>query len=102
MDDGVEARWAAWREECGDELPLDEAATRLAIEEGSATTAEEVRRELDALAAGVGEGREAERLARLVRHLFSGLGFEGEVLTALRVSRMVQETLKKNDPLKRR
>ncbi len=36
------------------------------------------------------------------REVLPGLGFEGEVLTALRVSKLVQETLKKNDPLKRR
>jgi regulator of sirC expression with transglutaminase-like and TPR domain len=79
MDEGVEARWAAWREERGEELPLDEAAARLAIEEGSATTVDEVRGRLDALAAGVGGGRsDAERLARLVRHLFSEVGFKGD------------------------
>lgn len=36
------------------------------------------------------------------REVLPGLGFEGEVLTAIRVARMVQDTLPKNDPLKRR
>ena len=44
----------------------------------------------------------AKHLFLASREVLPGLGFEGEVLTALRVSRMVQETLKKNDPLKRR
>ncbi len=44
----------------------------------------------------------AKHLFLASREVLPGLGFEGEVLTALRVSRLVQETLKKNDPLKRR
>jgi phytoene dehydrogenase-like protein len=44
----------------------------------------------------------AKHLFLASREVLPGLGFEGEVLTALRVSKMVQETLKKNDPLKRR
>ncbi len=44
----------------------------------------------------------AKHLFLANREVLPGLGFEGEVLTALRVARMVQETLKKNDPLKRR
>jgi phytoene dehydrogenase-like protein len=44
----------------------------------------------------------AKHLFLASREVLPGLGFEGEVITALRVSRMVQETLKKNDPLKRR
>lgn len=44
----------------------------------------------------------AKHLFLASREVLPGLGFEGEVLTALRVSKLVQETLKKNDPLKRR
>jgi phytoene dehydrogenase-like protein len=44
----------------------------------------------------------AKHLFLASREVLPGLGFEGEVLTAQRVARMVQETLKKNDPLKRR
>jgi regulator of sirC expression with transglutaminase-like and TPR domain len=77
--DEVEARWIEWLEAHGDDLPLDEAAALLAIEEGSATTVDEVCDRLDQLAAEVGEGRvDAERLARLVRHLFVDEGFKGD------------------------
>ncbi len=44
----------------------------------------------------------ARHLFLASREVLPGLGFEGEVLTALRVCKLVQETLKKNDPLKRR
>lgn len=44
----------------------------------------------------------AKHLFLASREVLPGLGFEGEVLTAIRVARMVQETLPKNDPLKRR
>lgn len=44
----------------------------------------------------------AKHLFLANREVLPGLGFEGEVLTAIRVARMVQETLPKNDPLKRR
>ena len=44
----------------------------------------------------------AKHLFLASREVLPGLGFEGEVITAQRVARMVQDTLKKNDPLKRR
>jgi regulator of sirC expression with transglutaminase-like and TPR domain len=78
MDEGVEARWHGWLEG-RDEVPLDEAAARLAIEEGSATSVDEIVGRLDALAAAVGEGRDdPERIGRLVSHLFGELDFRGD------------------------
>ena len=77
MDEGVEARWARWLAPHGDAPPLDEAAARIASEEGGDGTG--VSAALDALAAGVGTARDpVEQLARLVQHLFGEIGFRGD------------------------
>lgn len=77
MDEVVEGRWTRWLEPYGDNPPLDEAAARLATEEGG--DGARVPAALDALAAGVGSGRDpVEQLARLVQHLFVELGFRGD------------------------
>lgn len=73
----VEARWTRWLEPWSESPPLDEAAARLASEEGGDGTG--VIAALDALASGVGVGRDGvEQLARLVQHLFGELGFRGD------------------------
>jgi regulator of sirC expression with transglutaminase-like and TPR domain len=77
MDEGVEGRWSRWLEPYGDSPPLDEAAARIASEEGG--NGDGVAAGLDTLAAGVGTARDpVEHLARLVQHLFVELGFRGD------------------------
>lgn len=73
--------WRAWLHEHGGDPPLAHALTRFAIEEGSSTTIERVEEGLDGLARGLSAHRHAppaERLARLVHHLFVAEGFTGD------------------------
>lgn len=61
--------------------PIAHALTRFAMEEGSTTTFERVEEGLDSLAGPLlahGDAPTAERLARLVHHLFVAEGFVGD------------------------
>lgn len=77
MEEGVEGHWTRWLEATGESPPLDEAAARIASEEGG--SGDGVPAALDALASGVGTARDpVEQIARLVQHLFVDLGFRGD------------------------
>jgi regulator of sirC expression with transglutaminase-like and TPR domain len=74
--------WTAWLAANPDRLPLDEACTRIAAEEGSGATLGPVRDALDALAAGARippGAAPVEQVARLVHRLFVDEDFHGEV-----------------------
>ncbi len=77
----LEARWRAFVEDHHGAPPLDRAAARLAVEEGSPSTVDALLARVDALARGARAPAGApleERLARLVHHLFAAEGFHGD------------------------
>lgn len=74
--------WIRWLGDAGGSVPLDEACTRLAAEEGSGASLSAVQDALDSLARGVRippGATDIDAVARVVHRLFVEEDFHGEV-----------------------